>query len=336
MAGSSSTTPCSERGWWGELAATEFARFLPDARTRFLDQPPRYFPPADGSFIPQQTFDQVAYQLGVVGIAAACWASWWRLPRRPSRPRAVTGLEATTSSRPTWRRAGLLRCRCLAGSALFGGTPIAALFWITFGLSAPSPSLPRRAFVRPKRPHERRRGATPVDRARDRTAERRWSGVARDRARSSPAANEVTTSSSSPAPWRRVKNRWSTSPDERGVPVVRLPALQRELSIGRDAGRYAELRRTVMRRHADMLHTHTAKAGAHGAYGGLACPGGLAPSDRPHLPRPRLSGYFDPRRERSSSISNAARPEDAAIVAVTDEVRDDLVELGSHRPARSQ
>ena len=61
--------PVLGTGWWGELPPSEYARFLPDARARFPDQPPRYFPPADGSFIPQQTFDQVAYELGIVGVA---------------------------------------------------------------------------------------------------------------------------------------------------------------------------------------------------------------------------------------------------------------------------
>ena len=51
---------------------------------------------------------------------------------------------------------------------------------------------------------------------------------------------------------------------ELGVPVVRLPALQRELSPLADATAVRELRRTVMRRRADVLHTHTAKAGATG------------------------------------------------------------------------
>ena len=43
--------------------------YLPDARERFSDQPPSYFPPADGTFIPQQAYDQVLFQLGLVGAA---------------------------------------------------------------------------------------------------------------------------------------------------------------------------------------------------------------------------------------------------------------------------
>ena len=49
-----------------------------------------------------------------------------------------------------------------------------------------------------------------------------------------------------------------------GVPIVRLPVLQRELSPGSDVAAVRELRRTIVRRQADVLHTHTAKAGATG------------------------------------------------------------------------
>ena len=61
--------PVLGTGWWGELPPQEYARFLARRAARFSDQPPHYFPPADGPFIPQQTFDQVLYELGVVGVA---------------------------------------------------------------------------------------------------------------------------------------------------------------------------------------------------------------------------------------------------------------------------
>jgi hypothetical protein len=121
-------------GWWGNLPPSEYARYLPDARARFPDQPPRYFPRADGVFIPQQTFDQVLYELGVVGglillafvvIAARDAlrsARWW--------PRGEPDELAAYLALP-WL-ASLLGA--IAGSALFGGTPMAAFFWLTFGL----------------------------------------------------------------------------------------------------------------------------------------------------------------------------------------------------------
>ena len=71
----------------------------------------------------------------------------------------------------------------IAGSALFGGTPMAALFWLTFGLVGASRVAG--SDERPGRPHGCMTAAriNGFDRARDRTAERRRSGVARHRAR---------------------------------------------------------------------------------------------------------------------------------------------------------
>jgi hypothetical protein len=130
--------PLLGTGWWGELPPSEYARFLPAARARFPDQPPRYFPPADGSFIPQQTFDQVAYELGIVGIALllAMVVTASRDSLRTARrwPRGGPDELAAYLAGP-WL-ASLLGV--IAGSALFGGTPIAALFWLTFGLVAAS------------------------------------------------------------------------------------------------------------------------------------------------------------------------------------------------------
>ena len=41
--------PVLGTGWYGELPPKEYARYLPDARERFPDQPPHYFPPEDGT-----------------------------------------------------------------------------------------------------------------------------------------------------------------------------------------------------------------------------------------------------------------------------------------------
>ncbi len=130
--------PLLGTGWWGELPPSAYARFLPDARARFPDQPAHYFPPEDGSFIPQQTFDQIAYELGIVGVTLllALIATAARDSLRTARlwprgePDELAGYLAAA-----WL-ASLLGA--IAGSALFGGTPIAALFWLTFGLVAAS------------------------------------------------------------------------------------------------------------------------------------------------------------------------------------------------------
>jgi hypothetical protein len=126
--------PVLGTGWWGNLPPSEYARFLPDARKRFPDQPANYFPPADRSFIPQQTFDQVAYELGVVGIALllALLVAAARESLRSARDWFRGGPDELAAYLAAPWLASLLGA--IAGSALFGGTPMAGLFWLTFGL----------------------------------------------------------------------------------------------------------------------------------------------------------------------------------------------------------
>jgi glycosyltransferase involved in cell wall biosynthesis len=117
--------------------------------------------------------------------------------------------------------------------------------------------------------------------------------------------------------------------DELGVPVLKLPALQRELSPRADAAAIRALRGILRGRRPDVLHTHTAKAGATGRLAAL-----LAGSARPravihtyhgHV----LSGYFSSRRERIFRlVERLLGRATGALVAVSDEVRDDLVRFG--------
>jgi glycosyltransferase involved in cell wall biosynthesis len=114
--------------------------------------------------------------------------------------------------------------------------------------------------------------------------------------------------------------------DELGVNVLKLPMLQRELSVRADGAAILALRDVLRTRRPDVLHTHTAKAGGTGRLAAL-----IAGSRRPraivhtyhgHV----LSGYFDRRTERvfrliERGLSHAA----GTLVAVSDEVRDDLV-----------
>ena len=114
-----------------------------------------------------------------------------------------------------------------------------------------------------------------------------------------------------------------------GVPVVRLPALQRELSPLADATAVRELRRTVMRRRADVLHTHTAKAGATGRIAAVLARGGWPRTTVHTFHGHVLSGYFGSRREQAFiHLERLLARRVGAIVAVSEEVRDDLVELG--------
>ena len=125
----------------GELPPSEYARFLPDTRKRFSDQPARYFPKADGTLIPQQAYDQVLYQLGLVG-AVSLLALGIAAVRDASRA-ARRWRQADADELAAYLPAGWLAslAGALAGAALFGGTPMAALFWLTLGLVAAVASL---------------------------------------------------------------------------------------------------------------------------------------------------------------------------------------------------
>ncbi len=120
--------PVLGTGWWGELPPKEFARYLPAARRRFTDQPSNYFPPADKPFIPQQTWDQILYELGVVG-GAAMLVTLVALGRAALRA-AQRGV-ALAAIPAAWLAASI---GALAGEGLFGGTPLAASFWLVAGV----------------------------------------------------------------------------------------------------------------------------------------------------------------------------------------------------------
>jgi hypothetical protein len=128
--------PLLGTGWWGELPQREFVRYLPDARRRFPDQPPRYFPPADRMLIPQQTYDQVLYELGIAGGVALLAFVVALIGRcRAAARRAVDRLVYLPS---VWLAAAL---GAIGGEALFGGSPLAAVFWLTAGVVAAVPLL---------------------------------------------------------------------------------------------------------------------------------------------------------------------------------------------------
>jgi glycosyltransferase involved in cell wall biosynthesis len=115
--------------------------------------------------------------------------------------------------------------------------------------------------------------------------------------------------------------------EELGVAVLPLPALQRELSLGADWKAIRELRAIIRRLRPDVVHTHTAKAGAAGriaaVLAGNARPKALVHTYHGHV----LSGYFSPLRERLFRLLERllARPT-SALVAVSEEVRNDLTD----------
>ncbi len=115
---------------------------------------------------------------------------------------------------------------------------------------------------------------------------------------------------------------------ELGVPYLHVSALRRELAPRSDLEAIQAIRGTILARRADVLHTHTAKAGATGRIAALSAgrkrPGAVVHTFHGHV----LSGYFDPRRERAFRLLERALAHASdALIAVSAEVRDDLVRL---------
>jgi O-Antigen ligase len=125
--------PLTGTGWWGDPPPSTFARYVPDARRRFSDNPPRYFPPTNKPFIPQQTYDQVLYELGLIGavsLLTAFVAAARTAIATPLRAAKETALDYVPA---LWFAAMV---GALAGEGLFGGIPLTTLLWLTLGVTA--------------------------------------------------------------------------------------------------------------------------------------------------------------------------------------------------------
>jgi glycosyltransferase involved in cell wall biosynthesis len=116
--------------------------------------------------------------------------------------------------------------------------------------------------------------------------------------------------------------------DRAGVEVVRLPGLSRELSPVRDAVAAWRVARIIRRVRPDIVHTHTAKAGAIGRIAALLAGTGRRPVVVHTFHGHVLRGYFG----RAGTLlfraieTLLARVTDR-LIAVSPEVRDELVAL---------
>jgi glycosyltransferase involved in cell wall biosynthesis len=122
---------------------------------------------------------------------------------------------------------------------------------------------------------------------------------------------------------------------ELGVEPVYLPALQREISPVRDLAAARALVRLIRTIRPDVLHTHTAKAGAVGRLAtqlaGSARPRAVVHTYHGHV----LRGYFGPAKtEAFRRLEQGLARNTDALVAVSPEVKDDLVALGVAPPEK--
>jgi len=115
---------------------------------------------------------------------------------------------------------------------------------------------------------------------------------------------------------------------EQGIVPHYVHALQRDIAVSADVRAIRELRRLIVELRPDVLHTHTAKAGALGrvaaVLAGSARPRAVVHTFHGHV----LRGYFG--RRRASGFLGVervlARVTDV-LVAVSPQIRDELVEL---------
>jgi glycosyltransferase involved in cell wall biosynthesis len=117
--------------------------------------------------------------------------------------------------------------------------------------------------------------------------------------------------------------------DELDVKVIPIPQLHRDVSPFYDTQSVAGIVRLMRRLRPHILHTHTAKAGAIGRLAALAAADARPPIVVHTFHGHVLRGYFDPVRTKAfREIERQLARHTTRLVAVSPEVRDDLVAIG--------
>jgi len=116
--------------------------------------------------------------------------------------------------------------------------------------------------------------------------------------------------------------------EELGVRPLRIARMRREVGV-RDLAALARLVRELRSFRADVVHTHAAKAGTLGRLAALV-PGRGRPRVTVHTFHGHsLRGYFSPRRAALFlRVERVLAKRTTRLIAVSDEVRDELVALG--------
>ena len=123
--------------------------------------------------------------------------------------------------------------------------------------------------------------------------------------------------------------------EEAGARVITLPGLSREIAPVHDAIAIMRLARLIRRVRPAILHTHTAKAGAVGRVAALVAGSARPPIVIHTFHGHVLRGYFSPARTTFFRVLERLLARvTTVLVAVSPEVRDDLVSLGVAPPEK--
>jgi glycosyltransferase involved in cell wall biosynthesis len=117
--------------------------------------------------------------------------------------------------------------------------------------------------------------------------------------------------------------------EELGVEIVSIPQLHRDISPFYDTQSVLRIVRLIRRLRPHILHTHTAKAGAIGRFAALAAGDARPPIIVHTFHGHVLRGYFDPIRTAGfREVERRLARSTTRLIAVSPEVRDDLVQIG--------